>query len=350
MTPPDSAPVSRLSRAGRRSALALGLTLAVLSGAHLARAAEPTPADKETARRLMTEGRAHRRDGDAKAALQSFVAADAIMHVPTTALEVARSEIDLGQLLEARDQLLAVGRLPDPGNEPRAFTEARETATTLSAELEPRIPSLLVKLQGAAPGANVKVTVDGVEVPSVALTSPRAVDPGHHVVAASVGSAPPKEAAVDVKEGESKDVSIDLASVDVVVVVPPPKPKPSDGDATLRLASYVGFGVGGAGLLVGGITGIVAITSLSAAKKQGCVGNECPPSASSDLSTSHTMATVSTVGFVVGGVGVAGGVVAFLLSRRATSSSRATDAASRARPVTAVPYIGPGSLGVTGTF
>jgi hypothetical protein len=316
------------------------LTLLAASAAH----AEPSAADKETARRLMTEGRAHRKDGDNKAALQSFIAADAIMHVPTTGLEVARTEVDLGQLVEARDQLLAIARLPNSDKEPRAFSEARETAKALGAEIEPRIPSVRVKVQGAPSGAAVKVVVDGAEIPSVALTAPRAVDPGHHVIAASAG-AEPHQVEVDVAEGETKDVTVDLGAATADGNAPPPAGgKSGEGTDPVRLASYIGFGVGGAGLILGAVTGILAISKLSAAKQQGCVGNDCPPAADSDLNSASTMATLSTVGFVVGGVGVAGGVTAFLLSRHSTPAD------SHAAAPSVSFYFGPSAAGLRGTF
>ncbi len=325
--------------------LAAGLAVATVLAS--ARAdADPNAADKETARRLMSEGRAHRKQGDLKAALQSFIAADGIMHVPTTGVEVAKVEVDLGQLVEARDVLLSVTRIPEAGNEPRAFAEARATAQTLGAELASRIPSVLVKLTGGAPGVVAKVTMDGVQIPPVALTAPRAVDPGHHVIVATVPGAEPKQAEVDVKEGETKEVGVDLTPPEGSTPVAASKPAETGGTPPLRLASYVSFGVGGAGLIVGAVTGILAITNLSSAKGQGCVGNQCPPSASSDLNTATTMATLSTVGFIVGGVGVGGGVVAFLLSRR---SPPPADTSQPAAPTVSFD-LAPGGVGVHGTF
>jgi hypothetical protein len=281
--------------------------------------AEPTAADKETARRLMAEGRALRREKDAKRALQSFLAADAIMHVTTTGLEVARAEIDLGQLVEARDKLLTVTRLPVESNETHPIAEARITAKALASEIEPRIPSITIKLQNVSPGATPKVTVDGVEVPAAALIAPRAVDPGHHVVAVSSGAGDFREAAVDVQEGESKDVLLDVSPTVSSVQDDTQSSNASNGagaSSPWRLASYIGFGVGGAGLVAGSITGLLAISDFSSAKKQGCVGNQCPPSAYPELDKAGTMATVSTVAFIVAGVGAGVGVVGVLMGKK----------------------------------
>lgn len=114
----------------------------VLALPGLASAATPNAADRETARTYMTEGRKQRDENDLKAALRAFEAADAIMHVPTTGLEVAKTEAMLGQLVEGRDVALRVARSsPEPG-EPAPFAEARAAARKLADELEGRIPSI----------------------------------------------------------------------------------------------------------------------------------------------------------------------------------------------------------------
>ena len=94
---------------GSRSSRAIfvAASLALLFGAAEARA-EPSASDKETARGLMATGRADRSNHDLAGALKAFTGADAIMHVPTTGLEVAKAQIDLGLLVEARDTALRV--------------------------------------------------------------------------------------------------------------------------------------------------------------------------------------------------------------------------------------------------
>jgi hypothetical protein len=335
--------------------------------------ADPTAADKESAHHLMAEGRTRRKANDLKGALESFLAADAIMHVPTTGLEAARAEIQLGQLVEARDKLLEVVRLPVGDNETQAFATARATAKTLGAELATRIPSITIKLQGAPPGASVKVTVDGVEVPPASLTVPRAVDPGHHTVAGRVADGPPRESAVDVAEGDAKEVPLDLASALATSSpesdeVGPAQPAGAAAPTNKwRTAGFIGFGVGGAGLILGGITGLLAISDFNAAKSQGCVNNNCPPAANPDLNKAGTMATLSTVGFIVAGVGVGVGVVGLVVGKRPPAGSGSPDASPdtkpeanpstnesldrRANPTFSLDlYFGPTAAGVRGSF
>ena len=76
--------------------------------------------------------------------------------------------------------------------------------------------------------------------------------------------------------------------------------------------SYVGGSVALAGLVVGSVTGISAISHKNDAKKA-CVNGNCPPSTWSDLDSARSMATVSSVGFVVGAIGAVVAAGAFLL-------------------------------------
>ncbi len=86
------AKVARAPRVSRRTlrALAFAAGLSASFSATLVSArdasAEPTAAEKETARGQMADGRTKRQKNDLEGALRAFEAADALMHVPTTGL------------------------------------------------------------------------------------------------------------------------------------------------------------------------------------------------------------------------------------------------------------------------
>src|SRR5262245_48638273 len=105
-------------------------------------AAEPTAAEKETARSLMTDGRDARERGDFRAALKRFEAVDTIMHVPTIGLELARTQVALGQLVEARETVRRIARLPEDPSDPAPFREARVQVDKLDEELQRRIGAI----------------------------------------------------------------------------------------------------------------------------------------------------------------------------------------------------------------
>src|SRR5260221_3476435 len=207
-----SCPRSRPSPAGRGSMMGsrrrrLAFAAAGLAGliATSSAWAEPTAADRETARSLMQEGRELREKGDLQGALKRFQAADGIMHVPTTALEVARTQATLGLLVEARDTIAAIRKTPAKANDPEPFAEARNRAEELDASLDVRVPSLTIKVDGAAAGETPTITIDGVQVPAAAVGLPRRVDPGHHVVAAKTASSG-GSAEADAPQKETKQV------------------------------------------------------------------------------------------------------------------------------------------------
>jgi hypothetical protein len=319
----------------------------------------------------MRQGRERRASHDLKGALESFQAADALMHVPTTGYEVARAQADLALLVEAEDTLLHVLRIPEQAGDPEPFRQARTNARELSESLEARIPSVLVKVEGAPEGAPVDVRVDGVHVPAAALAVPRKLDPGHHVIEAAVGAVTAKKE-LDLQEKEAQDVTVTLTGVvwppeqAPAATAPPPVAEPAAapsstaaaapasrgaeapaGDETpkgrgIGAVTWIAFGVAGAGLVAGSVTGLVSMGDKSSAQS-GCTNNLCPPPTWSDIDSARTMATISTVSFVVAGVGAAVGV-ATLLFRPSAAPAPATQSAR------IVPWVGAGSAGVVGVF
>ena len=113
---------------GSRPLLRTAVLLALLLGCAVAQA-QPSAAQKETARGLMAEGRELRDKGDLPSALTRFNAADALMGVPTTGFEVAATQAQLGKLVEARETLQRVLAIAVSPDDPEPFPEARSSST-----------------------------------------------------------------------------------------------------------------------------------------------------------------------------------------------------------------------------
>jgi hypothetical protein len=305
--------------------------------------AQPTASDRETARSLMAEGRDKRDAGDLHAALKAFVAADTIMHVPTTGLEVARTLDQMGQLVEARETLIAVLRIPPQPSDPAPFAEARRAAEALDADLAKRIPSITIEASSELPGA-ITVIVDEQTIPANLVSIPRKLNPGKHVVIAKAAGEEARET-FDLAPREQKRVTLR-----VVKKPPPPPPEthrdpapdigegPSSNDDTKRpipLVTWIGLGVGAAGVLSGTITGIISISKTNAL--EGCEGDQCPRSQQSDIDSARTFATVADVSFVVAGVGLAVAAVGYFVLRPKAKT-----------PTTGFVTVTPG--GLAGTF
>jgi len=122
-----------------------------------------------------------------------------------------------------------------------------------------------------------------------------------------------------------------------VIAAPAQADRPADGGVSPLV--YVGFGVGAAGLVVGGVAGAMSL-SHTAQAKQFCTNGRCTPEAAEDLEASKTWGNISTIGFAVGGVGVGVGIIGL-----ATSGGSERPSTARIEPV-----IGPRWTGVRGRF
>jgi hypothetical protein len=297
--------------ARRRSKLAPWLVvLALVAGKTRDAAAQaaPTPsaADKETARQLMDLGNAAFEEGKYDAALKAYRGADAIMNVTSTGFAVGKTLVKLGRLVEARDKLIAVSRLPVTDGESPVLTAARENAAALERSIADRIPALAIAVAGLAEGSHVKVTIDGVEVPRELLALPVRVNPGRHQVAADCEPRQPID--VVLNEGEERAVELRCQTY----TQPPEEP-----ELVISPLVYAGAAIAGAGLVVGAITGGVSLAAASDAKvtcPEGSTICARDPDAESAAARSTALGHASTVSFAVAGVGAVLAAVGLVLT------------------------------------
>lgn len=303
-----------------RAAFAIGFAVAFVASPAFAQQA--TASDRETARSLMAEGRDKRDAGDLQGALKAFVAADTIMHVPTTGLEVARTLDKMGQLVEARETLLVVLRIPPQPSDPPPFAEARRAAEALDADLAKRIPSVVVDATSDLPGP-ITVIVDDQTIPANLVAIPRKMNLGKHVVVAKAAGEEARET-IDLAPREQKRVTLK-----VVKKPPPPPPPPApkqqepapdigqgpdapvkDEKPRIPMITWIGLGVGAAGLVSGTITGIISISKTSDID---C--DQCSRDRESEIDSAQNYATVADVSFIVAGVGLAVAAVGYFVLR-----------------------------------
>ncbi len=127
-------------------------------------------------------------------------------------------------------------------------------------------------------------------------------------------------------------------------IVPPStpadEPDESEPSAGLSPLVYVGFGVGGAALLVGAITGGISLSNASTLQDE-CGGDVCPTDRQEDIDSMITLANVSNVSFALAGVGAAVGLIALLVF---------DSDESKAQEATVKPQVGVGFMGFSGRF
>lgn len=283
-------------------------------------AGEPTAAQKETARNLMRTGRTARQSGDHEAARKAFAAANDIMHVPTTGLELARSQIELGLLVEARAVLAEVRRYPKKRGEPKPFSVARDSASELYHELDERIPSAKINLGSPPGGGEPEVAIDGVAFETHALDFPVRLDPGKHEVVAKTSTAR-ATLTFTLAERDAKKLKLEWKREAAATSTSEPTeltPPPDEGSGTKRnyTIAYAGIGIGVVGLAVGGVGGGLALARQSNADAL-CQNGQCPPEAHDDVDAAKTWATVSTIGFVGAGAGALIAITGLIVAPRA---------------------------------
>jgi len=366
MTSSDPRPRSRPSKLARRVAVAFAFGVAftwAVATPSTAHAQGRSAGDVESARQLYNQGIELRDKGDTRGALEKFRAAHALGNTPITGLELCKTYATLAQPVEARETCLGVARIAPTAAETSRSQEARAEAGRIAEEVRARMASLRIHVTGAppaSPGRELSVHVDEAVVPAAALGEPRAVNPGSHTLVARIGNGPETRSVVELREGETKEVTLpvqappeDGAGQGVAGPGPgqgtgPRMRQPSNGLAT------AGFVVAGVGVGIGSIAGLVAFSQESDLSST-CTDKICGRSDHDSLDSGRLWANVSTVAFVIGGVGLAAAVYALLDPPKprptpalGTLGSRA--ALPRATGVTVTPDFGPGGVGVHGSF
>jgi hypothetical protein len=329
-------------RAKRRFRTGAVLLVAVLSVA-LRAAAEEDAANRAAARKLAEDGVAALQAGDSARAVDKLDKAFRTLRAPSIALWSGRALAKSGKLVEAAERLLEATRLPVSGD-----TAVQEQAKSDAAKdldlLRPRIPNLVVHVEGAP---DAVVSLDGAQIPPALLGEDRPVNPGSHSVQARRG-ADERSQNVSVTEGEHKEVTLrfDTAAPASAAtpIAPAPETRPTEAPKRSNTLAFVALGAGAAGLVVGGVTGGLALSKKS--KLDGdpnCQDGSCTHAVEDDVSSLRTFRTVSTVGFIAGGVLAATGVVLLL-----TNSSKSEH--GRANAHTLALRVQPGGVELRGSF
>jgi len=282
------------SSPGLRPLGGLALALALSGVAAPVRAED---ADERRAAALFREGRALVDKGDDAAGCARFVDSLAIVQRAGPMVNLAQCEERRGDLVGALKHWRAGITLLPPGDERVAPAREREVS------LDKRVPTLGLTLDPTVP-REAHITIDGAAVPFEVAGSPRPLNPGQHTVAVSATGRASFTTLVTLTEGQRSQVVVSLASM--------PVPQ-AEGSGGLRTAGFVVGGVGVAMLVVGAVTGGLAIGKKSEVDRN-CVGG-CNDAARDASRAGKTLATLSTVTFIAGGVAAAGGVLMIVLGK-----------------------------------
>jgi tetratricopeptide (TPR) repeat protein len=302
--------------------LVAGLLLAPVA---LADSKTLDPAKEAKRTTLFEEGRALHLEGRHAEAVVKLKEVVEMRKSPQALRALGLAEQAAGKLLDARahfDEALRLAQDSGPASE----VDPAKSALVQVATLVPRIHIVIPK--GTE---DPKIVVDG--APAAPKDDAVDVDPGTHTVSVEAKGVRPFTHEVKVKAGAVVDVAVEFE-------------KGGGGGAGHEVRSSVrrpiGLGIaalGGAGLVAGAVTGVLAITTHDDLAGH-CAKQLCPEDQLSKLDTYHALGTASTVLFIAGGVVAAGGAVIWITAPRPSATVRAH----------ATPFIGPGTAGVRVTF
>ena len=311
--------------------------VAAMTG-HAALAFADEATDIATARSLGQDGVILADQGKCPQAIEKLTRAEKLHHAPTTALRLAECEIEIGRVVAGTERLERIVREPLAANAPAAFTAAVARAQTVLATAQPRIATLHITVKAPA-GTAYTVTVDDEVVPGAMIDADRPTDPGARKLAATAKGFLPASADVSLKDGESTSAQLTLvpdphANADAPGRDGPTSFRTGPNDGGRSVVPWIAIGAGVAGIALGAVSGAVVASKASDLDDR-CPDHRCPTGTQDKIDSASTWATVSTVSFVVGGVGIASGIVMLLLGKPSGTTSTAG-----VKPVLGARYLG----------
>ncbi|HMR74312.1 MAG TPA: hypothetical protein PKD61_04350 [Polyangiaceae bacterium] len=333
----------------------VGATM-VLVGATTSAAFAVTDEERAGARAAASEGQKAFDEGRFAEAVDFFARAESLVHAVPHLVYLGRSYAKLGKLVKAREAYLKAKREQLADDAPAAIKAARDAAIAELPAVEARLGRLTIIVEGAGT-KTPRVALDGAAVPAALLGVPYPADPGAHTLVAEAEGLKSAPVEVTLSEGGSENVVLKLEPSSEAPSIPQEPAgggtgistddlkKPS-GLSTMRLGSYISFGVGAVGLglgtyfLLDGNKKSADADSLADSCEPNCTPTQQKEVLSVDDEASSAK-TAATVGFIVGGVGVAAGVTLLVLDLK--REEKATGPSVR-------PWVGLNSAGVFGTF
>ena len=310
------------------------LVASTLLAAGWASAQSADEASRGEARKIGYAGVEAFQAGDYATAHDRLETAYRLLRVPSLGLWSARALTKLGKLVDADARYQEVIGLPTSVGDEAIQAQARQDARNERAELARRIPSVLVRIEGA-PAGEVAVTIDERPLVGSALGENHLVDPGRHRVE-GVRGAVRAIAEVTVAEGERKDAVLRFAPGPVAAsgsgagaeaLVSAPAGANTTATDTKRTIGWVAVAAGGAGVAVGIVSALVVRSKKNHLDSVGCGADSqmCPAAESDAVDSYNSWRPIPTIGLIA--EAVLGGVGAYLLLT--TPAAETTDTAGR---------------------
>lgn len=273
-------------------------------------------------------------------AIEAFQQADAEFHAPTLRLMLARCYAKLGMLADAAAAYEQTADEPLAADAPPAFYRAQREARDELAAIEPDVPQLVLTFRDTRDVGRALVRIDGTVLLKGRVTRPISLNPGEHRIEVTAPGAEPVVITRSFQRGRAE-------GIEVAPLVPAAPPEAASESAGLLASGIISLVVGVGGLVLGSATGLVALDKRSEVEER-CPTKVCSPEIVALNDSADTYGTLSTIGFVAGGVGVVLGAV--LIGVGATMGPSTDGQAAAAHATTLRVGLGLGTLELRGRF
>jgi hypothetical protein len=249
-----------------------------------------------------------------------------------TLLNLAICHERLGQMGLALREFREAEASAKAGRHSEVEALARERAEQIAREL----PTIEIRVDRAAASAGLSVRIDSLVLGAAEWGVPRPADPGRHVIEASSPGQPTFRREIELVRGGPPSVVL-IPSLRQGGAADAGTASAGPRLGSQRVAAIVVGGVGVVGVAVGTIFGLRSISKGNDSDAH-CEGNICDAAGVQLRDEALSAGTVSTVAFVGGALGLAGGAALWFTARDHESSAGVT------------PVIGLGSIGLNGRF
>jgi len=297
------------------------------------KAQAPSPSgDTATAKAKFDKGKTLFAAKNFADALVEFRASYSLVKSPNSHFFIANCLRDLGRLSEAYVEYDRVAVEARAAGE--QYAGAVDAATAERDAITPKI--VLVNVTTPNAPADATVSVGGMDVTSDLAGKPVPAMPGSIEVKLSASGKTPVTQTVTGAAGETKSVTIEFAA----------ESSSSDNTSSggkfftpMRIGAIAAAGVGVGGMILFAVEGSASNATFDRLKER--CGGPCPQEFAADVDNGKTQQLLANVGLGVGIVGLGVGATLFALSMKKKPDST--------QPQTTW-LVGPGSLGVRGTF
>lgn len=252
---------------------ALGVTLAPADAAAQGKPKPAAMSDAEKKKAAIAAFKAAQKEfaaGDYAAALPHYQEAEATIPGARPKYQIAQCFDKLGRTEEAVE---AYRIFIDSNPDKKKYAEEIEEAGKRVAALEATLPAK-VTVKVTPPGAQgVAIKVDGKPAEGTELS----LAAGQHTVEVSAEGMKPKTETITVKANEKRDLNVTLEKAAAATPTPTPAPDPGAGegedDGPSNIPAYVTLGIAGAGVVLGTVFGVQALSAQSDFDEEPTVDN-----------------------------------------------------------------------------